>query len=234
MDNRKWIVVARTALTLALGVAVVVALVINRHPAKHESADVASGANVRSSPASTSTPAPSSATQLGCAASVRQANGSLVQATRVEKSLAQHTVVMDQLLAGKISPQEALNMGMPSLIHGAGYSAQFDVALRDYRILVQRCDLVRPNAGSMVNDPCRRAVQRANDSFAEAVGVQAALAAHTRVMNQLLAGQITPKEALNRGGISLIAGAAYSSKFDAAHHAYLAVVRQCQLAPSAG
>ncbi len=234
MDNGKWVVVARTALTLALGVAVVVALMINRHPAKHESARAESGSNGRSSAAATSSATPGSASPDACAAAVRQANGSLVQATRVEKSLAQHTAVMNQLLAGKISPQQALNMGMPSLIHGAGYSAQFDVALRDYRILVQRCDLAGPNAASKMNDPCRRAVQRANDSFTEAVGVKTALAAHTQVMNQLLAGQITPTEALNQGGISLIQGAAYSSKFDAAHHAYLTVVRQCQLAASAG
>lgn len=234
MDNGKWVVVTRTALTLALVAAVVVALMVNRHPATHEGGSAAGGAKGRSAEAASLSPAPSAATSAACAASVRQANLSLAEATNVQKSLAQHTAVMDELLTGKISPQQALNMGMVSLIHGASYSAQFDVAFRDYRTVVQRCDLPSPTAQSTANDPCQRAVQRANDSLAEAVRVKTALAAHTQVMNQLLAGQISPTEALNRGEISLIQGAAYSSKFEAAHRAYLQVVRHCQLAASAG
>lgn len=234
MDNGKWVVVARTALTLALGIAVVAALVVNRQPTNHKNAAAPSEATGHSSAAARVSVEPSPVSQAGCAAAVRQANLSLAQATKVQKSLTQHTAVMDELLAGKISPQQALNMGMPSLIHGAGYSAQFDVALRDYRALVQRCDLPSPNAGSTPTDPCGSAVQRANDSLTEAVGVKSALAAHTQVMNRLLAGQVTPKEALNQGEISLIQGAAYSSKFDAAQRAYVQVVRQCQLAAATG
>jgi hypothetical protein len=76
-----------------------------------------------------------------CQAAVGKANASLAQAVRVEHALAEHTKVMDKLLAGKISPQDALNMGMPSLIHGAHYSARFDQAFADYRTVVEQCHL---------------------------------------------------------------------------------------------
>jgi hypothetical protein len=66
---------------------------------------------------------------------------SLAEARQVEQALAEHTKVMNQLLAGKITPQDALNMGMPSLIHGAHYSAKFDEAYADYQSVVRTCHL---------------------------------------------------------------------------------------------
>lgn len=76
-----------------------------------------------------------------CRQAVQKADASLEKATRVEKSLADHTHVMNQLSAGKISPGQALNMGMPSLISGARFSAIFDTAYADYRAVVKRCQL---------------------------------------------------------------------------------------------
>jgi hypothetical protein len=88
--------------------------------------------------ASSSTP---SAAEQACRAAVEKANLSLAQAREVERALAEHTKVMNELLAGKITPQDALNMGMPSLIHGARYSAKFDEAYADYRSVVKTCHL---------------------------------------------------------------------------------------------
>lgn len=85
--------------------------------------------------------AAAAATAADCGQAVRRADASLKEATRVEKSLAEHTSVMNQLSAGKISPGQALNMGMPSLISGARFSAVFDTAYADYLAVVKRCQL---------------------------------------------------------------------------------------------
>lgn len=81
------------------------------------------------------------AVKADCGRAVRQADASLQEAIRVEKSLAEHIGVMNQLSAGKITPGQALNMGMPSLISGAHHSAMFDRAYADYRSVVTRCQL---------------------------------------------------------------------------------------------
>jgi hypothetical protein len=60
---------------------------------------------------------------------------------RVEKALAAHTEVMNDLLAGRISAHDALTMGLPSLVTGARWSARFDEAYADYRAVVHRCHL---------------------------------------------------------------------------------------------
>jgi len=85
--------------------------------------------------------AATAAVRADCGRAVRQADASLQEAIRVEKSLAEHIGVMNQLSAGKITPGQALNMGMPSLISGAHHSAMFDRAYADYRSVVTRCQL---------------------------------------------------------------------------------------------
>jgi hypothetical protein len=51
---------------------------------------------------------------------------------------------MNDLLNGKISAEAALRTGTPSLIAGSAESAKFDVALADYRKVVDRCQLRSP------------------------------------------------------------------------------------------
>jgi len=85
--------------------------------------------------------AATAAAAANCGRAVRQADASLAMATRVEKSLAEHIGVMNQLSAGSITPGQALNMGMPSLISGAHHSAMFDRAYADYRSVVRQCRL---------------------------------------------------------------------------------------------
>lgn len=234
----------RTAVQIGAGAgmavaAVVVVALLLRHQSPSASRQAAAAPS-RSAPAAPavapSAPAPASAaaTAASCGAAVAQANLSLSQATAVEKALAEHTAVMSQLLAGHITPQEALNTGMISLIHGAAYSAQFEGAYADYRAVRLRCGLAGQPPGPVPPGACVRAVQAADVSFLPAFGIDVALAAHTQVMDRLLAGQITPVQALNQGEVSLVQGAADAAKFDLAYQAYLRVLQQCQLPTAAG
>ena len=76
-----------------------------------------------------------------CAEAVRRANASLSHAVAVSAALRQHTEIMNKLLHGKIDAATALRTGTPSLIAGSAESAKFDVALADYRKVVDRCQL---------------------------------------------------------------------------------------------
>ena len=87
-------------------------------------------------------PAPASPTASPeCAEAVERANQSISHAVRLSAALREHTAIMNDLLNGKISADEALRTGTPSLIAGSAESAKFDVALADYRKVVDRCQL---------------------------------------------------------------------------------------------
>lgn len=76
-----------------------------------------------------------------CAEARRQADASLQEAALMEKSLAAHTAVMDRLLVGTITLEDAIKQTTPSLISGAAASARFDTAYADYRAVALRCPL---------------------------------------------------------------------------------------------
>jgi hypothetical protein len=79
-----------------------------------------------------------------CAEAVRRANASMSHAVAVSAALRQHTEIMNKLLNGEIDAATALRTGTPSLIAGSAESAKFDVALADYRRVVDRCRLRTP------------------------------------------------------------------------------------------
>ena len=79
-----------------------------------------------------------------CAEAVQRANASMSHAVAVSTALRQHTEIMNKLLNGKIDAPTALRTGTPSLITGSAESAKFDVALADYRRVVDRCQLRAP------------------------------------------------------------------------------------------
>ena len=87
----------------------------------------------------TSSPAPTASPE--CAEAVERANLSISHAVGVSAALREHTAIMNDLLNGKISAEAALRSGTPSLIAGSGESAKFEVALADYRKVVDRCQL---------------------------------------------------------------------------------------------
>jgi hypothetical protein len=92
----------------------------------------------------TATSAPSSTASPECAEAVERANRSISHAVRLSGALREHTAIMNDLLNGKISAETALRTGTPSLIAGSAESARFDVALADYRKVVDRCQLRSP------------------------------------------------------------------------------------------
>jgi len=95
----------------------------------------------RASPVATATSAPSPSASPECAEAVERANLSISHAVRLSGALREHTAIMNDLLNGKISAETALRTGTPSLIAGSAASAEFDVALADYRRVVDRCQL---------------------------------------------------------------------------------------------
>jgi FlaG/FlaF family flagellin (archaellin) len=79
-----------------------------------------------------------------CKTAVDRANKSLAHAVQVERNLAEHTKIMNDLLRGKIDGDTALKTGTPSLIRGAAESSKFDIALADYKQVVNQCKLQTP------------------------------------------------------------------------------------------
>jgi hypothetical protein len=79
-----------------------------------------------------------------CKTAVDRANKSLAHAVQVERNLAEHTEIMNDLLGGKIDGDTALRRGTPSLIRGAAESSKFDIALADYKQVVSQCKLQTP------------------------------------------------------------------------------------------
>jgi hypothetical protein len=79
-----------------------------------------------------------------CAEAVERANKSMGHAVRVSNALREHTEIMNDLLHGRIDGDTALRTGTPSLIVGSAESAKFDVALADYKRVVDSCQLRAP------------------------------------------------------------------------------------------
>jgi hypothetical protein len=79
-----------------------------------------------------------------CKTAVDRANRSLAHAVKVEKNLAEHTRIMNDLMNGRIDGDTALRTGMPSLVQGAAESSRFDVALAAYQQVVDQCRLQTP------------------------------------------------------------------------------------------
>ena len=79
-----------------------------------------------------------------CVQAVEAADKSIGHALEIESALREHTVVMNALLDGKIDRETALATGTASLIAGSGESAKFDLALADYKKVVDSCKLRVP------------------------------------------------------------------------------------------
>lgn len=73
-----------------------------------------------------------------------RANKSLAHAVQVQRNLAEHTKIMNDLLRGKIDSDTALKSGTPSLIRGAAESSRFDIVLADYKQVLNQCKLRTP------------------------------------------------------------------------------------------
>jgi hypothetical protein len=130
-----WLLV--TLLLMAVSLAGGIAIGGNR-----EAATTSRSSGFDSATASSVAATPSASPE--CAQAVQRANASMSHAVAVSTALRQHTEIMNKLLNGKIDAPTALRTGTPSLIVGSAESAKFDVALADYRKVVDRCQLRTP------------------------------------------------------------------------------------------
>ena len=130
-----WPWLLATVALMAVALAAGMAIGDRRDPANRPASGVA---------AATSTSVAAPAATPECAEAVRRANASMSHAVAVATALRQHTEVMNKLLNGDIDAATALRTGTPSLITGSAESAKFDVALADYRRVVDHCQLRAP------------------------------------------------------------------------------------------
>jgi hypothetical protein len=123
--------VALMAVSLAGGIAIGGSR--DREPGRATGSGVAAATSTSAAPAPAATPE--------CAEAVERANASMRHAVAVAAALRKHSEIMNDLLNGKLDADEALRKGTPSLIAGSAEAARFDVALADYRQVVDRCKL---------------------------------------------------------------------------------------------
>jgi hypothetical protein len=97
-----------------------------------------------SSVQSTSTSVAAATASQECKTAVDRANRSLAIAVKLRKALAEHTRIMDDLLDGRIDRAAAREARTPSELTGQLQSARFDLALADYRKVVDQCRLQAP------------------------------------------------------------------------------------------
>jgi hypothetical protein len=124
------------AVSLAGGVAIGARDGGDREPARATGSGFAAATSTSVAAAPTASPE--------CAEAVERANASMSHAVAVAGALREHTEVMNDLLNGKLDPETALRKGTPSLIAGSAEAAKFDVALADYKQVVDRCKLRAP------------------------------------------------------------------------------------------
>jgi hypothetical protein len=74
-----------------------------------------------------------------CQAALDKAKEALGLAAALQRALADHTAVMGQLQRGQLSGDQAMRVGMPSLIRGAQVSAQLNDATKQYLNLSRQC-----------------------------------------------------------------------------------------------
>jgi hypothetical protein len=130
-----WPWLLATLLLMAVSLAGGIAIGASRGPDSGRASGVA---------AATTTSAASPTAAPECAEAVARANQSLGHAVKVAGALREHTEIMNRLLNGELSLEAARKAGNPALIAGSAESAKFEVALADYRQLVDRCRLRTP------------------------------------------------------------------------------------------
>ena len=77
--------------------------------------------------------------QPTCAPALQQADTALELAARMEGALREQTSVMDELLAKRVTEQEALNRALPPLMAGAKDRQAFLDAVTTYRRAREAC-----------------------------------------------------------------------------------------------
>ena len=79
------------------------------------------------------------AASSGCAEALARAEEVLTEARAVDRALATQVQAANDVLAGRVLPQQALDRTLPALTRGAQRSAAFAQAEQRYRSAAQSC-----------------------------------------------------------------------------------------------
>lgn len=179
------------------------------------------------------TPGPTSASPA-CKAAIAAANQALDHAQKFEAALAKHTEIMNAQDSGKISADQAMMMGQPSLRRGASESVRFDQALSTYQPVAAEC---RGRPSSMAGgtpgpggatQECVGALEASDRALSQAGKVESALTEHSKVMTDFEYGRISAQQLRNLALPPLVRGASDSAKFDQVLHDYQQQVKRCR------
>jgi hypothetical protein len=144
-DEQRWPAGPVLLIVLVLVAAALISgFVIGRNSERAKSAPREGSSAVAAVTTTTTSVAATPVASPECKTAVDRANKSLAHAVQVERNLAEHTRIMNDLLRGKIDGDTALKRGTPSLIRGAAESSKFDIALADYKHVVNQCKLQTP------------------------------------------------------------------------------------------
>jgi hypothetical protein len=89
----------------------------------------------------TSPPAAASTSTPACAQALLQADAALERSVAIEEALAEHTRVMDELLAQRISPEQALDEVLPVLTGAATDRKRFREQVVEFEGTRENCPL---------------------------------------------------------------------------------------------
>jgi serine/threonine-protein kinase len=227
----------RQMLPIGVGVAGVLALLgaLLGLPGRFQTSTTTRGGSAAAPATKTSLapPGPTSASPT-CKAAIAAANQALDHAQKFEAALAEHTEIMNAEDSGKISTDQAMMMGQPSLRRGASESVRFDHALSTYQPVAAECRgrpasmaAGTPGPGGATQE-CVGALAASDRALSQARKVESALTEHSKVMTDFEYGRITAQQLRKLALPPLVRGASDSAKFDQVLHDYQQQAKRCR------
>ena len=105
----------------------------------------ASGQSQEQAVGGSASPAPASAPSAGsspappCVEALQRADAALERSASLDEALAEHTSIMDELLAERIDAAQALDRALPVLTEGATQRERFEQELSAYTASREQC-----------------------------------------------------------------------------------------------
>jgi hypothetical protein len=141
-DEKRYVpwAVALTALLLVALLTAGLTFLLARQASGSEEPQAVGGVSSPEPATAPTTPAPASATAApACEEALLRADAALTRAEAVEQALADHTAIVDELLAERITADQALDRSLPVLTDGATDRRLLDEALTAYREAREEC-----------------------------------------------------------------------------------------------